>query len=291
MFHGSIVALITPFKDDLSIDYDALAKLIDMHKLAKTNGIVVAGTTGESGSLTAAEKRDLVKFAVKQVDECMPVIVGTGTSGTQSSIELSAMAMHEGADAVLLMSPAYVKPTQEGLFQHFKSIAHAVALPQIIYNIPSRTCCDILPETVERLAGVSNIIGIKEASGSIERVQEILKRCGDSIDVYSGEDEQSKDLMFVGAKGVISVTANVAPDLMVQMCAAALAKDQDLATTIDQKLQPLHLALFLETNPIPVKWAAHSLGWCSAKMRLPLTELSEQYHQPLEQALREANVL
>jgi len=291
MFHGSIVALVTPFQDDLSIDYKALAKLVDYHKQAKTNGLVIAGTTGESGALSASEKRELVKFVVKEVAECMPVIVGTGTSATQSSIELTEMAMHEGADAVLLMSPPYVKPTQEGLYQHFKTIAQSVAIPQILYNVPPRTASDLLPETVERLADVANIIGIKEASGSLERTQDILQRCGDRIDVYSGEDAIAKDMILAGGKGVISVTANVAANSMQQMCAAALANDEDMSSTIDDNLQALHQTLFSESNPIPVKWALHKMGMIGPAIRLPLTFLSEQFHHQVEQALQEANVL
>ena len=221
----------------------------------------------------------------------IPVIAGTGSNSTREAIELTRCAMEAGADACLLVTPYYNKPTQEGLYLHYKAVAEAVPIPQILYNVPGRTVCDLLPETVARLAEISNIIGIKEATGSMERTQDILDRCGDKLDVYSGDDGTALELILLGAKGDISVTANVAPRAMHEMCAAALRGDRAEAERINAPLQGLHKALFLEANPIPVKWALQQMGLVPSGIRLPLTPLSDQYHDELRQAMRQANVL
>lgn len=290
MFHGSMVAIITPMKKNGELDEVSLKKLVEMHVNAGTRAIIVAGTTGESATLTHEEKLKVIKLVVKLVDERIPVIAGTGTNSTAVSIELTLAAMHTGVDACLIVTPYYNKPTQEGLFLHYQSIAHAAAIPIILYNVPGRTCCDLLPETVARLAHVPNIIGIKEATGDVKRTQEIIELCGDGLDVYSGDDITAKDLMFAGAKGVISVTANVAPRLMNEMCQAALSRNQQLANELDEKLIGLHKALFVESNPIPTKWVLKEMGLCEEGIRLPLTPLSEHFHDEIRMAMLRAGI-
>jgi 4-hydroxy-tetrahydrodipicolinate synthase len=281
MFHGSMVALVTPMTDDGDIDYKHLNDLMEWHIAEGTQALVIAGTTGESATLTHDEKVTLYHRAVEIAKERVPVIVGAYGESTQDAIAMGEAALHAGADATLVMTPAYIKPTQEGLFQHYKAIAHEVAIPLIVYNVPSRTACDLLPETLARLADIPNIIGIKEATGSMERLQQILDLCGERIDVYSGDDLSACDLMLGGGKGLISVTANVVPKLMAQLCAAALAGDADTAKALDARLQPLHKALFLEANPIPVKWLVHKIRGIPANIRLPMTPFAEQYHKQL----------
>lgn len=284
MFHGSMVALVTPMQIDGSIDFDSLAELIEWHIAEKTDAIVVAGTTGESGTLSAQEKLALIRFVEKQVGERLPVIAGAYGTGTQQAIEMAEHAMQAGVDACLVMTPAYIKPTQEGLYLHYQAIAKAAAIPLILYNVPGRTACDLLPETVERLSRISNIIGVKEASGHVERTQQILETCQHSMDVYSGEDALTVDLMALGAKGVISVTANIAPRLMHEMTDALLKGDIDSAKEINQQLLPLHEALFIESNPIPCKWLLNDNNKIPAGIRLPLTSLSKQHHASLREA-------
>lgn len=290
MFHGSMVALVTPMTKEGDIDYACLSELVEWHIDAGTQAIIAAGTTGESGTLTHQEKVHVIKHIVKQTHERIPVIAGTSANATQEAITLTTEAMHAGADAVLLMTPAYVKPTQEGLYQHYRAIAEAVVIPQILYNVPSRTACDLLPETVERLTAIPNIIGIKEATGSLNRLMTILERCGDRIDIYSGDDFTAKDLMLIGAKGIISVTANVAPHEMRKLCDAAVAGNRAQADALNAKLEPLHKALFVESNPIPTKWALHQMGKIPEGIRLPLTPLSQQYHQTVLFALEAAGI-
>ncbi len=290
MFHGSIVAIVTPMKTDGQIDQAAFSHLIEWHIEAKTHGIVVAGTTGEAPTLTFDEKRDLLRLAVETAAGRIPIIAGTGTNSTRSSIELTKMAMEIGADACLLVTPYYNKPTQEGLYEHHKAIAEAVPIPQILYNVPGRTSCDMLPTTVARLASVANIIGIKEASGKIERVQQILEGCNDNFHVYCGEDAITLDTMKIGAKGVISVTANVAPEKMSNMCVAAEKRDFVTADSINQSLMRLHTDLFCEANPIPVKWALNQLGFIEIGIRLPLTMLSKQHHEAVKTAMKQAGI-
>lgn len=290
MFTGSIVALVTPLSDAGEVDYDAYARLLDWHLEQGSDGIAVLGTTGESATLTAAERECLIKIAAEKIRGKVPLIVGTGTNSTAASIELTQQAKTLGADAALLVTPYYNKPTQQGLYQHFKAIANAVSLPQILYNVPSRTGCDLLPETVIKLGKISNIVAIKEASAEIERVKKIVSSdC--EIDVLSGDDFSALDLIIAGGKGGISVTANVAPKLFHKMCQAALNHDMQKARGINNQLQPLYNALFIEPNPIPVKWALYQMKMISAGIRLPLTPLNEKFHLPVQQALAQVGIL
>ena len=291
MFHGSMVALVTPMHENGVLDFESLAKLVEFHIENGTDAIVAMGTTGESATLDMKEHCSILREVVNQVRGRVPVIAGTGANSTTEAIELTRAAMQVGADACLLVTPYYNKPTQEGLYRHYKAIAEAVPVPQILYNVPGRTGCDMLPETVERLSGVANIIGIKEATGNLARGREILERCGSKIDLYSGDDATAMELILLGAKGNISVTANVTPKAMHEMCAAALRGDRTRAEAINQHLITLHKNLFIESNPIPVKWALHEMGLIPPGIRLPLTPLAEQHHDAVRQALREANVL
>jgi len=287
MFHGSIVALVTPMKSDGAIDQIAFTRLIEWHIESKTHAIVVGGTTGESSTLTFDEKHNLFHLAIKTAAGKIPIIAGTGTNCTYSTIELTKTAMKAGVDACLIVTPYYNKPTQEGLYQHYYAIAHAVPIPQILYNVPGRTSCDMQPEITKKLANIANIIGIKE-SGNIERVQEILNRCHKNFNVYTGEDILALDAIKIGAKGVISVTANVAPAKMSTMCDAALHKDFTTADKINASLIGLHKNLFVESNPIPVKWALNQMGLIEAGIRLPLTPLANQYHDIVMNAVKQA---
>ncbi|STX39128.1 4-hydroxy-tetrahydrodipicolinate synthase [Legionella feeleii] len=285
MFRGSIVALVTPMSED-KVDVERLRELVEFHISAGTHAIVAAGTTGESGTLSHQEKLLVIKTVVDQVRERIPVIAGTAMNATRDCIELTEMAMEYGAHAALIMTPAYIKPTQEGLYQHYSHIANAVAMPIILYNVPSRTACDLLPETVARLAKISNIVGIKEATGQMTRLQQILRSCEASIDVYSGDDLTAAQWLLAGAKGVISVTANVAARQMAKLCDAGLDNEHATCLRINEQLTPLHQLLFVESNPIPVKWALGRMGLVNDELRLPLTSLSEEHHQALEQVLR-----
>ena len=290
MFRGSMVALVTPMTLDGAIDEQALEALVAFHIENGTDAIVAVGTTGESATLSHQEHRHVVKRVVELAAGKVPVIAGTGSNNTTEAIELTAAAMHDGADACLLVTPYYNRPPQEGLYQHYKAIAERVAIPQILYNVPGRTGCDLLPETVERLASIPNIVGIKEATGNIDRARDILARCGDQLDVYSGDDATAMELILVGGKGNISVTANVAPAAMHAMCAAALADDRETAARINASLADLNRVLFLEPNPIPVKWAVHKLGFGSEGLRLPLVSLSEALHPVVLAAMRIAGI-
>lgn len=290
MFKGSMVALVTPMQASGEVDFDSLSRLVDFHLQHHTTAIIAVGTTGEAATLNPKEQQSIIRHVVEHVAGRVPVIAGTGATATSTAITLTEAAMSAGVDACLLMAPGYVKPTQEGLYRHYKSIAEAVAIPQILYNVPGRTVCDILPETVARLAELPNIVAIKEATGNIERTKQILALCGDKMDVYSGDDATAKACMLAGGKGVISVTANVAPQLMYEMSAAALAKEVANADKIDALLQPLHHKLFVEANPIPVKWALWRMGLIPEGIRLPLTPLSEQFHAEVIEALRHANI-
>jgi 4-hydroxy-tetrahydrodipicolinate synthase len=290
MFHGSMVALVTPMNADGSIDFESVQKLIDFHVENKTDAIVAVGTTGESATLSEKEHCDLVRQIVEMAASRIPVIAGTGANSTREAIELTRCAMQGGADAALLVTPYYNKPTQEGLYQHYKAVAEAVPIPQILYNVPGRTACDMLPVTVERLSHFSNIVGIKEATGNLERGKEILERCADRLDLYSGDDETAVELILLGAKGDISVTANVAPKAMHEMCAAALAGDRATAAEINERLESLHKALFVESSPIPVKWAVHKMGFIPSGIRLPMTALSERHYETVLQAMRQAGL-
>lgn len=291
MFSGSMVALVTPMRADGSLDSDCLHKLIEFHISSGTDAIVAMGTTGESATLTVEEHCDVIRQVVTQVNGRIPVIAGTGANSTTEAIVLTQQAKDLGADAALLVTPYYNKPTQEGLFLHYKAIAEAVDIPQILYNVPSRTACDLLPETVARLADIKNIIAIKEATGDLSRVAEIKALCGDKIELYTGEDANTVDFILAGGQGVISVTANVAPAAMHQMCAAALAGNEVQARQINSDLTLLHQTLFVEANPIPVKWALNEMDLIPGGIRLPMTVLSERYHQPVREALLAAGVL
>ena len=291
MFHGSMVALVTPMQADGSLDEESLRGLIEFHIANGTNAIVAVGTTGESATLDEDEHCRVIRLVVEAVGGRIPVIAGTGANSTTEAITLTRCGMEAGADACLLVTPYYNKPTQEGLYRHFKAVAEAVPVPQILYNVPGRTACDMLNDTVDRLADISNIVGIKDATGNLERGRELIARCGDRIDVYSGDDATAMELMLMGGKGDISVTANVAPGPMAKLCAAALAGDREAALAINAPLMPLHKNLFLEANPIPVKWALYEMGLIPEGIRLPLTPLSEQYREPLRQAMQQAGVI
>lgn len=291
MFHGSMVALVTPMHDDGSLDFEALERLVEFHVENGTDAIVSVGTTGESPTLNEKDHCAVIRKTVDLVKGRMPVIAGTGSNCTREAIDLTMAAMKAGADASLLVTPYYNKPTQEGLFLHYQAVAEAVAMPQILYNVPGRTACDLLPETVERLSKISNIVGIKEATGDLQRAQEILDACGDSLDIYGGDDASCRELMLMGGKGVISVTSNVAPRAMHEMCAAAIAGEREKAEALDAPLAGLHENLFLEANPIPAKWAVAEMGLMGHGIRLPLTKLSEQYQEPLRQAMRQAGIV
>ena len=288
MITGSLVALVTPMLENGDIDWKCLHDLVEYHIKEGTDGIVAVGTTGESSTLTVPEHCELIKRVVEQVDGRIPVIAGTGGNSTQEAILLSAEAKGLGADACLLVTPYYNKPTQEGLYRHFKAIADAVDIPQILYNVPGRTAVDMLPETVARLAGHKNIVGIKEATGIVERGLQIRELCGEDFAIYSGDDATGMELMLQGANGVISVTNNVVPRKMHELCVAAVAGDRETAEAINDRLDVLHNKLFVESNPIPVKWVLQEQGLIGSGIRLPLTPLSESYHAELREALQQA---
>lgn len=291
MFKGSMVAIITPMHKDGSIDENALCELVEWHIASGTSALIATGTTGESVTLSPEELHKVNELVVKQAKGRIPVIAGTGSNSTSTAIKLSEIAKRAGADALLIVTPYYNKPTQNGLFIHYQTIASKLGMPVILYNVPGRTACDILPETVERLSKVSNIIGIKEATGKVERAKEIIDRCGKSFEVYSGDDPTALDLMLNGAVGVISVTANVAPKKMAAMCEAALSGNIELATKINKELMPLHKQLFLESNPIPTKWALETMGKIESGIRLPLLPLDSKYHDAVKEAMQDAGVL
>lgn len=290
MFRGSMVAVVTPMQADGALDFEALARLVEFHIENGTDAIIAVGTTGESATVDFEEHIQIVRRVVELVRSRIPVIAGTGANSTTEALHLTRRAMEVGADACLLVTPYYNKPTQEGLYRHYKLIADGVAIPQILYNVPGRTACDLKPETVERLADIPNIVGIKEAS-TLERIQDLVRRVGDRMDIYSGDDGIAAEAILGGARGVISVTANVAPRLMHDMAAAALAGDRARTEAINQRLAALHRALFLESNPIPVKWAVHQLGLIPPGIRLPLTPLSESCQPAVREAMRQAGVI
>lgn len=290
MLTGSLVALVTPMLEDGSLDLAGLRRLVDWHVEQGTDALVMVGTTGESPTVSPEEHCLLIRTAVEQAAGRIPVVAGTGANSTAEAIELSRCAKEAGVVAGLSVAPYYNKPTQEGLYRHFRAIAEAVDLPVILYNVPGRTASDISNETVLRLAQVPGIIGIKDATGNIERGSDLIRRAPADFAVYSGDDASALALMLLGAKGVISVTANVAPGLMHEMCAAALSGDLVRARQVNQRLLPLHQKLFVEANPIPVKWALAQMGRIGTGIRLPLTPLSETYHDTLRAALAEAGI-
>ena len=292
MFHGSIVALVTPMDENGVIDIEALRQLVEWHIEQGTDGIVISGSTGESATLDYTERKIILQVAIDQAKGRIPIIAGTGTSATAFTIELTQSAMELGADACLLVTPYYNKPTQEGLYQHFKAIADAVPIPQILYNVPSRTGCDLTATTVAHLAVLPNIIAIKEATGDLKRAQEIWALTQDhKLDLFSGDDPTCLDFMLLGGRGVISITANVAPKAMHDLCLEALLGNKTRATAINDKLANLHVKMCIESNPIPVKWALQQMGKIPKGIRLPLTPLSERYHAVLKEAMIEAGVL
>jgi 4-hydroxy-tetrahydrodipicolinate synthase len=291
MFQGSLVALVTPMQKDGSIDKKVLHNLIDWHIQSKTEGLVIAGTTGEGSTLSEKEQYEMLQIAIKQVAKRIPIIAGTGSNCTQHTITLTQNAKNAGADAALIVTPYYNKPSQHGIVEHYKAVAHAVSLPIITYNVPSRTAIDMLHETVCTVAKIPGIIGIKEASGKVERAQQILSHCKNDFVIYSGDDATAMDLMLNGAKGVISVTANVAPQQMHEMCRAALAGNLSDAAKLNKDLMGLHTKLFLEANPIPVKWALEQMNLIPSGIRLPLTPFDAKFHQELKQAMQTAGII
>ena len=287
---GSIVAIVTPMHSDGSIDLSSFEKLVDWHIDEGTDAIVVVGTTGESATLSIEEHCDLVARCVEYAKDRIPVIAGTGSNSTEEAMYFTKSAKKCGANACLLVTPYYNRPSQEGLYRHFKAVAEGVDIAQILYNVPSRTACDMSLETVDRLADIDNIIAIKDATGDLSRGRELIKRCADRLAIVSGEDAINLALMEEGARGAISVTANVAPALMSRACSLAITGDIKSAEAIDKKLLALHKLLFLESNPIPVKWALTRMGLIQAGIRLPLLELDEQYHIQVMKALEKADI-
>ena len=290
MLQGSLVAIVSPMYDDGSLDLVALRALIDWHIDAGTDGIVIVGTTGESPTVDVDEHCLLIKTTVQHVAGRIKVVAGTGANSTSEAIELTAKAKSLGVDACLLVTPYYNKPSQEGLYQHFAAVASAVDIAQILYNVPGRTSCDMHNDTVLRLAAINNIVGIKDATGGIERGTDLLLRRPKDFAIYSGDDATGMALMLLGSQGVISVTANVAPQLMSEMCVAAMAGNVKTACDINAKLFALHQKLFIEANPIPVKWVLQQMGKIQAGIRLPMVSLSKQYHDVLRAAMRQAEI-
>jgi 4-hydroxy-tetrahydrodipicolinate synthase len=290
MLKGSLVAIVTPMFEDGSLDLQRLRALIDFHIREGSNGIVIVGTTGESPTVDFEEHCQLIRTAVEHAAGRVPVIAGTGANSTREAIELSAYARQAGADMSLSVVPYYNKPTQEGLYRHFRAIAEAVDLPQILYNVPGRTVADMQNDTALRLAQIPNIVGLKDATGNMERGAELLRRAPKNFAVYSGDDGTGLALLMLGAHGVISVTANVAPRLMQEMCAAVLAGDFPKARSHNNKLLGLHRHLFIEANPIPVKWLLQQMGLMEGGIRLPLTSLSSSFHDLLRGAMEQADI-
>ncbi|HET6629056.1 MAG TPA: 4-hydroxy-tetrahydrodipicolinate synthase [Woeseiaceae bacterium] len=290
MFTGSLVALVTPFDEHNRVDYAALERLIEFHIEAGTDGLVIAGTTGESATLEKGEHAELIARAVEIVAGRLPVIAGTGSNSTKQTIELSLEVGRYAIDAYLLVTPYYNKPVQEGIYRHFTAIADAVEKPVMLYNVPGRTVADTLPETVARLAKHPRIFGIKEATGDMERLRQIREQAPRDFRFYSGDDFTTREFIELGGHGVVTVTGNVAPGLMADMCRAQLAGETDRAQALDAKLQPLNTALFLEPNPIPVKWAVAEMGLMSGGIRLPLTPFAERFHDQTRDAMNGAGV-
>lgn len=288
---GSIVALVTPMHEDGSVDHDGLRKLIDWHIAEGTDCIGVVGTTGESPTVTVEEQAEIIRIAVQHAKGRVPIMAGAGANSTREAIELSKFAKQAGADCTLQVVPYYNKPTQEGIYRHFKAIAEAVDIPMVLYNVPGRTVADMQHETVLRLAQVPGIIGIKEATGNIDRAAWLIKQAPKGFAIYSGDDPTAVALMLLGGHGNVSVTANVAPRAMHELCAAAIAGDARRAAEIHMRLLPLHKQLFVEPNPIPVKWALQRMGIVGGALRLPLTPLGEASQRAVEQALREAGLI
>lgn len=291
MIQGSIVALVTPMLDDGALDDASLKKLVEFHVEQGSDALVAVGTTGESATLDEDEHCRVIKSIVEYAAGRIPVIAGTGANCTREAIELTRRAKQAGADACLLVTPYYNKPTQEGLYLHYKAVAEAVDIPQILYNVPGRTGCDMLPETVGRLAKIDNIVGVKEATGKLERVKQIRDLCGDDFALYTGDDATSLEFCMLGGNGSITVTGNVAPKLLREMLWAAMNGDRATAEAIDAKLNGLHQQLFIQSNPIPVKWAVAEMGLMGKGIRLPLTWLTDDCIPAVQAAMQQAGVL
>jgi 4-hydroxy-tetrahydrodipicolinate synthase len=290
MITGSMVALVTPMHEDGAIDWESLSKLIEFHVQANTDAIVTVGTTGESPTVDHEEHCAIMRFVVEQVAERIPVIGGTGANATAEAISLTECAKDCGVDAALLVTPYYNKPTQQGLYLHYKTIAEAVDIPQLLYNVPGRTACDLLPTTVARLADVPNIIGIKEATGNLERLADLQSVCPSDFLLISGDDATACEFMLRGGTGVISVTSNLVPDAMHRMCMAAIDGDRAQAETLNANLDALHQDLFVEANPIPVKWGLQAMGLINLGIRLPLTWLEEAHQENVRVAMHKAGI-
>lgn len=290
MFTGSLVALVTPFDEHNRIDLAALERLVEFHVAAGSDGLVIAGTTGESATLEKSEHVELIEQAVRMVGGRVPVIAGTGSNSTRQTIDLSLEVDPLSIDAFLLVTPYYNKPVQEGIYQHFKAVADAVTKPVMLYNVPGRTVADTLPETVARLAEHPRIFGIKEATGDMQRLEQIRDRVPADFKLYSGDDFTTREFIECGGHGVVTVSGNVAAGLMADMCRAQLAGDTVRAKELDASLQPLNTALFLESNPIPVKWALAEMGLISGGIRLPLTPLAEEFHEQMREAMKNAGI-
>ncbi len=291
MIQGSIVALVTPMFNNGAIDKDSLKKIIEFHVEQGTDALVAVGTTGESATLSEAEHCDVIKTIVEFVNGRIPVIAGTGANSTLEAINLTGKAKELGADACLIVTPYYNKPTQEGLYLHHKAIAEAVDIPQILYNVPGRTACDMLPETVGRLSEISNIVGVKEATGELDRVAQIRSLTGPDFGIYTGDDASSREFCLLGGNGTITVTGNVAPRLVHEMITAAMQGKADIALAVDNKLTDLHKYLFIQSNPIPVKWAVAEMGLMSQGIRLPLTWLTEDCYAIVRDAMQKAEII
>ncbi|MFI3188667.1 4-hydroxy-tetrahydrodipicolinate synthase [Crenothrix sp. D3] len=291
MIQGSIVALVTPMDESGAIDFKRLKSLVAFHIEQGTDALVAVGTTGESATLDEGEHCTVIKAVVDYVNGQIPVIAGTGANSTTEAINLTSKAKQAGADACLIVTPYYNKPTQEGLYLHHKAIAEAVNIPQILYNVPGRTACDMLPETVGRLSHVTNIVGVKEATGDLSRVKQIRDLTGDEFAIYTGDDATSREFCLLGGNGTITVTGNVAPRLVHEMIMAAMAGDNDTALAIDNKLMALHKNLFIQSNPIPVKWAVAEMGLMDKGIRLPLTWLTDDCFAAVRNAMQLAEVI
>ncbi|MEJ2043865.1 MAG: 4-hydroxy-tetrahydrodipicolinate synthase [Reinekea sp.] len=291
MITGSIVAIVTPMREDGSVDWESLENLIEFHIDNGTAAIVIVGTTGESATLDMAEHEEVIAFTVKKANQRIPVIAGTGGNSTTEAIHLTEAAKRVGVDGVLIVTPYYNKPSQEGLYQHFKKISETVDIPQILYNVPGRTACDMLPETVLRLASLPNIVGIKEATGDLKRARYLIDNAPEGFAIYSGDDATALELLLLGGHGDISVTANVSPKAMASMCKAAMEGDEELARRLNDSLMPLHTQLFVDSNPVPVKWALNLMGLIPNGIRLPLVWLAEEHHEAVTKAMMESGVL
>lgn len=290
MITGSIVALVTPMHPDGSLDWESLDRILDMHIAAGTAAIGAVGTTGESATLSVPEHLEVIRHCVRQVNGRIPVIAGTGANSTREAIELTRVAAANGADACLLVTPYYNRPSQRGLYEHFRAVAEAVEIPQILYNVPGRTAVDMDNDTVVRLAELPNVVGLKDATGDLSRVADLKARCPEDFALYSGDDPTAMELILQGGQGNISVTANIAPRQLAELCRLALEGDRAGAARINERLAPLNRALFLEANPIPVKWAMHQRGLIEAGIRLPLTPLEERFHAQVLAAMEAAGI-